>query len=522
MLLVEEIELWFGEHAAIEMTSAPRAKLDLKSERLELIVFILSYLWREISSHLVPTCGHPVLHSHSLSVGAVLGPGLILGTGLALQDVERHPLFMWVSYKEKVSALSEKLVECQRPIRVLDAIKWNTKVEADFFAAGGRELPVVGPEYYANISLGFDPAKKDLELQDLGFLIDRTLGADDDLGRLLMSMVEQYRDVVAMLSARGTKEFYKRSRVLYGSPKDKFFSGAHSIMDQGKALYEILSALENKFLGQEYPKNIGSEEVVAELKSRFSRSFLQGKIHVEMSDGIVADAAAGSDVIKIKQGAFFSRKDIDIFEVHEGWVHVATTLNGKNQKVAKFLSKGSPRVSATQEGLAILMEILTFSTYPLRARAINDRILGIDKAEEGADFLEVYDFYRTEGYSDPDSFRNAMRVFRGGVIAGGSPFTKDISYCRGFIENYNFIRSAIRRGRPEIVPFLFAGKLQVDDIPMLYQKSLEGIVDAPTFLPPQFEDMNGLAVWMSFSNFLNSVDMNAVSKHYDELFRKYL
>ena len=107
-------------------------------------------------------------------------------------------------------------------------------------------------------------------------------------------------------------------------------------------------------------------------------------------------------------------------------------------------------------------------------------------------------------------------------MTGGSPFTKDISYCRGFIENYNFIRSAIRRGRPEIVPFLFAGKLNVNDIPMLYQKSLEGIVDAPTFLPPQFEDMNGLAVWMSFSNFLNTVDMNAVSKYYDELFRKYL
>lgn len=429
---------------------------------------------------------------------------------------------MWISYKEKISALSEKLVEIQRPIRVLDAIKWDAKTEHDFFAAGARELPRVDTEYYSKIALGFDPEKKDLELADLGFLISRTLGDDDSIGLLLMNMVGEYRDVVAMLAARGTPEFYQSSRRLYGSPKDKFFSGQMSVMDQGKALYEILSALENKFLGHEYPKNIPSEDVVAELKSRFSRSFLQGRIDVRISDGIVADAAAGSDVIKIKQGTFFSKKDIDIFEVHEGWVHVGSTLNGKQQKVAKFLSKGSPRVSATQEGLAILMEILTFSTYPLRARAINDRILGIDKAEEGANFLEVYEFYQTEGYSDPDSFRNAMRVFRGGVISGGSPFTKDISYCRGFVENYNFIRSAIRRGRPEIVPFLFAGKLHVDDIPMLYAKSLEGIVDAPTFLPPQFEDMNGLAVWMSFSNFLNTVDMNSVSKHYDELFKKFL
>jgi uncharacterized protein (TIGR02421 family) len=335
-------------------------------------------------------------------------------------------------------------------------------------------------------------------------------------------MVEQYREVVSMLADRGRPGFYKSSRRLYGSPKDKFFDGPLSIMDQGRQLYEILSSLENKFLGKDYPKILSSEEVVARLEERFAKSFLKDRIKVCLSDGIVSDAAAGSDLIKIKEGSKFSTKDVDIFEVHEGYVHVATTLNGKAQKVAKFLSKGSPRVSTTQEGLAILMEILTFSTYPLRARAINDRIIGIDKAEEGADFLEVYDFYLTEGYSETDSFRNATRVFRGGLITGGAPFTKDLSYCRGFIENYNFIRSAIRRGRPELVPFLFAGKLHVDDIPMLYQKSVEGIVDAPALLPPQFEDLNGLAVWMSFSNFLNTVDMNAVSKYYDELFKKYL
>lgn len=429
---------------------------------------------------------------------------------------------MFVSYKEKIAALSEKIVEAQRPIRVLDAIKWHSSVETEFFRSGAKELPAVNAAYYETIPLGFDPARKDTELADLAVVIRQTLGETDDIGALLLNTVEQYREVVAMLAARGTPEFYKRSRSLYGSPKDTFFHGRLSIMDQGRQLYEILSSLENKFLGKDYPKNISAEDAVAELTRRFDRSFLSGRIKVALADGIVSDAAAGSDTIKLKQGALFSSKDIDIFEVHEGYVHVATTLNGKAQKVAKFLAKGPPRVSVTQEGLAVLMEILTFSTYPLRARAINDRIIGIDKAEDGADFLEVYDFFLTEGYSETESFRNAHRVFRGGVVGGGSPFTKDISYCRGFIENYNFIRTAIRRGRPEIVPFLFAGKLHVDDIPMLYQKSVEGIVDVPRLLPSQFADMNGLAVWMSFSNFLNTVPMDAVSKYYDELFKKYL
>jgi uncharacterized protein (TIGR02421 family) len=295
-----------------------------------------------------------------------------------------------------------------------------------------------------------------------------------------------------------------------------------TILDQGLQLYGILATLEHKFLGHDYPKDVEAEDVVKELQARFARSFLKDKIEVKLSDGIVADAAAGSDVIKIKHGARFSRKDIDIFEVHEGYVHVATSLNGKAQKTAKFLAKGPPRCVATQEGLAILMEILTFSTYPLRARTINDRILGIDRAEKGGDFLDIYQFYLSENYSENEAFRNAVRVFRGGCVEGGVPFTKDLSYCRGFIENYNFIRTAIRKGRPEIIPFLFAGKLRVSDVPLLYQKSLEGIVDAPVLMPAQFEDLNGLAVWMSFSNFFNVIDLRKVSDYYGALFTKYL
>ncbi|HVK60750.1 MAG TPA: flavohemoglobin expression-modulating QEGLA motif protein [Bdellovibrionales bacterium] len=429
---------------------------------------------------------------------------------------------MWVTYKEKLKALSDRIVEAQKPIRVLDSVKWESWVEDDFFEHKAKRLPKVDPEFYGRIPIGFDPKQKAEELEEICRDVDRTLGEGDDLGAILKSMAGEYAQLARMLAARGTPQFYEYSKRLYGSPKDRFYDEQITIRDQGHQLYGLLATLENKFLGQEYPKILSSDQVVLELQERFRKSFLKGLIDVRMSDGIVADASAGNDVIKIREGAMFSKKDIDIFEVHEGWVHVATTLNGKSQKVARFLSKGSPRCVATQEGLAILMEILTFSTYPLRARAINDRILGVDKAEEGANFLEVYEFYQTEGYSEQDSFRNSMRVFRGGDVGGRYPFTKDISYCRGFIENYNFIRTAIRKGRPEIVPFMFAGKLNVSDVPLLYQKSLEGIIDPPALLPPQFEDLNGLAVWMSFSNFLNVVDMHKVSEYYDGLFAKYL
>ena len=429
---------------------------------------------------------------------------------------------LWVTYKEKIKNLSDRIVDAQKPIRILNAIKWDPSVETEFFAKKAKEMPAVDRGYYENMPLDFDPKEKDAELAQIVRDIKADLGESDDLGKLLVTIAEEYREVVKMLGNRGQKEFYQSSKILYGSPKDAFFDGTITVMDQGRMVYKLLNQLENKWLGQEYPKDVAAEDVVKELQDRFSRSFLKDLIEVKLSDDIVADASAGSDVIKVKEGVMFSKKDIDIFEVHEGWVHVATTLNGKSQKVSKFLSKGPPRCAATQEGLAVLMEIFTFSTYPLRAKTVNDRILGVDKAEEGADFLQVYEFYLTEGYTETNAFRNAMRVFRGGTLEGGAPFTKDISYCRGFIENYNFIRTAIRRGRPEIIPFLFAGKLNVEDIPLLYNRSLDGVVDAPVLLPPQFADLHGLAVWMSFSNFLTEMNTAKVSAYFDDLFHKFL
>ena len=136
--------------------------------------------------------------------------------------------------------------------------------------------------------------------------------------------------------------------------------------------------------------------------------------------------------------------------------------------------------------------------------------------------MELIEFYRTEGYDEDDCLSNAKRVFRGGVLEGGAPFTKDIGYCRGFVENYNFMRAAIRAGKPYLIPYLFTGKIHVDDIPLLYQKHQEGIIDAPKYLPPQFTDMNGIAVWMSFSSFLNLVDLKKIQEHYNKLFATFL
>lgn len=429
---------------------------------------------------------------------------------------------VWTTYKEKIKRLSQRIVEAQKPIRILDAIKWDPSIEQELRKSKFRQMPKIDSDYYSRSPLSFDAGQKLSEFRDIIQDVRTSLGNEDTLGQLLIKNSEEYIDVVEMLLARGTKRFWEQSKKLYGSPKDTLFDEKNTILGLGQTLYSILNGIEENMVGPSYPEDVPADQVVQDLNERFKVYFPDGSVQAKLSDGIVADAAAGGDTVKIKSGAMFSTRDIEILEVHEGWVHVGTTQNGNLQHVAKWLSKGPPRCSATQEGLAVIMEIFTFRSYPRRARQINDRILGIDKAEDGANLLELIEFYRTEGYSEDESFYNAKRVFRGGLLEGGAPFTKDISYCRGFIENYNFMRAAIRAGRPNLIPFLFTGKIHVDDVPLLYQKYKEGIIDEPRYLPPQFRDLNGVTVWMSFSNFLNRVDLHKIQEHYDKLFAEYL
>ncbi|RYZ62515.1 MAG: DUF1704 domain-containing protein, partial [Proteobacteria bacterium] len=335
----------------------------------------------------------------------------------------------WRSYKEQVSQLAGRLVEGQRPIRVLQSIKWDASVEERFFKNKFRELPEVDVSDYEE--LGFEPREKAREFEEIAKDAETELGEGDSIGQILVKTAMEYRDVCRMLESRGTKTFYAYSRKLYGSPKDTFPDGKSTVRDLGHVLYEILTHIDDASLGEAQPRNISAEKAAIELNKRFTGYFGDDTVRVQVDDELLSDAAAGSDYVKVRSGAKFSMRDIDILEVHEGWVHVATSLNGQAQTVARWLSKGPPRTTTVQEGLAALLEIFTFRTYPRRARKLNDRIIAVDKAEDGASFLDVFEWYRTEGYAEEECFANTRRVFRGGTLDGGAPFTKDASYCKG-------------------------------------------------------------------------------------------
>ncbi|HEX4445246.1 MAG TPA: flavohemoglobin expression-modulating QEGLA motif protein [Polyangiaceae bacterium] len=443
----------------------------------------------------------------------------------------------WQSYKEIVAQLAGRIVEAQKPIRVLQALRWEDSVEETFLKARQRELPKIDAAYYASVELGFDARAKVEEFEALARDIERVLGEADAIGQVMLATALEYRDVVRMLSSRGTPAFYEWSRKLYGSPKDKFPDGRSTVRGLGQQLYGLLTTVDapqdpwadraprtggtgSALLPREYERTLDATEAARMLGERLALFFGDTRVSVEADDGILADAAAGSDYVKVRRGARFSERDVDVLEVHEGWVHVATSLNGQAQPVAKWLAKGPPRTAAVQEGLAALLEMFTFRTYPRRARRLNDRVLAVDKAEDGANFLDVFEWFRTEGYEEEECFHNTRRIFRGGVVTGGAPFTKDACYCKGIVLNYAFIRSAVMHGRIDLVPLLFVGKVAHEDVPVLARRIQDGVVRPPRYVPPMFRDLNGLAIWMAHSNFFCTLGGDAIAEHYATLFAR--
>ncbi|HWV11334.1 MAG TPA: flavohemoglobin expression-modulating QEGLA motif protein, partial [Pseudomonas sp.] len=301
----------------------------------------------------------------------------------------------------------------------------------------------------------------------------------------------------------------------YGAASDAFHAGDPTLADLGLMFSDYLNKIDDRGDLKDEPKTLTAKDAVQLLQSRLNLVFgeEEGTIRVFESDGILADAAAGADYIKIRADAMFNERDVKALEVHEGLVHVATTLNGQNQPICTFLAKGPPSSTVTQEGLAILMEVIAFASYPTRLRKLTNRTRAIHMAEQGADFIQVCDFYREQGFSLEQSYSNASRAFRGSSPTG-LPFTKDLSYLKGFIMIYNYIQLAVRKGKLEQIPLLFCGKTTLEDMRTLRQLVDEGLVTAPKYLPQQFRDLNSLSAWMCFSNFLNHLSLDRIEADY--------
>lgn len=417
---------------------------------------------------------------------------------------------------EKARELSDRLVKLQTPIRILDAISWPRATREEFFQHKGQRLPNITADYYINRVPGFDTVALRQALAELERDIVRNLGQLSPISQLMKRACREYRDVIRMIEARGTEEFHELSVELYGHPDDVFHAGEPTLAELAQMLSSPLASLLASDALPEEAKNLDAAVAVERLQQQLNVSMPGLSVEVMLSDGIISDAAAGSDRIKMNQDVKFSQRELDILEVHEGWIHVGTTQNGLAQPYLTCLSKGTPSATITQEGLAVLTEIITMRSTPRRLAKLVGRIEAVKQAADGADFIEVYRSGVAKGMSTDEAYTLTQRVFRGST-PNGSPFTKDLAYIKGFVLVYNLIRVAIQIGRIDRLPLLLTGKIAVDDFRQICELHDSGVIEAPRFVPPHFKDMRGLAAWLSVGRFLGDFSFTQLENDYKPL-----
>lgn len=240
---------------------------------------------------------------------------------------------------------------------------------------------------------------------------------------------------------------------------------------------------------------------------------------VEVTQTLSANATAGPDRIRIRADAHFTDRDVDQLVHHEAGIHVTTALNGRAQTALPILAASHPGTTRTQEGLAVFSEFMTGCMDIDRLGRLADRVLAIQLAIDGADFCEVYRYFRDQGVVDTMAFEQTRRVFRGGVLTGGAPYTKDVVYLDGLLRVHDFLRSLVAAGRADVLQLLFCGKLALADIPVLCSLAELGLLRAPRYLPAWAADRRFLVSYLAYSGFLDRVGLGQAHQRHADILR---
>jgi uncharacterized protein (TIGR02421 family) len=407
------------------------------------------------------------------------------------------------SYKTAVKA-GKHLDKAAESLRVLTSVAWSPALKTAFLSKG--KIP--NPTY---VPVTTDKAREHITAAKA--LIDGDHVISEWLGRLCDSLMS----TVGLIETRGTPEFFSHSTALYGRPTRLMLDGQTKVLDLAKHMDQSLDGLDfDRLVVEGTEKHLTDVQFARELRSRLSRHFVTDAPAVEISSTVTAKAAASSRRIRIRQGAVFTERDVDQLLQHEALIHTATALNGKAQKDFPILGRGHPGTTEIQEGLAVFAEIITGSMDPRRFKRLSGRVLAIQMAVDGADFKEVFDFFLNRNDDPSQSYENARRVFRGGVISGGAPFTKDMVYLNGLLRVHNFMRTVVRMGRSDLIRVLFVGKMDIEDVPALAHLAANDCLQSPKFMPPWVKDLRFLVSYMAYSGFLNRVKMPGFQSYYEK------
>lgn len=392
------------------------------------------------------------------------------------------------------------LVQAAKGIKILSTLGWAEHHCDEFIASWRRGNPKVPEISYPK----FDYSQERAALQT----IINTITDDHPVAHYVSRTAQSYHIAAIMLENLGTPAFRECSELLYGRPDDHIGKLSNlSLADDFIELTDDFSAiLEASEISELMPSHVAAKLI----KDRSDFFFGDYKIKVIIDDELNSKAAAGSERVRLRGNSQFTKAELDQLLQHEVFVHSTTMLNGRSQPYLKSLGLGSPRTTATQEGLATFSELISGTMDLGRLRRIALRIKGIHYALSGADFLEIFGFFLNAGQSERESFQSSARIFRGGDLRGRHVFTKDVVYLKGLISVHTFLRKAIQERKIDFPQRLFSGRLSVGDVVRLEGAFDDGWISPGKYLAPWAANREGLATYLCYNAFSNRLRLEDV------------
>lgn len=403
---------------------------------------------------------------------------------------------------KKIQTLDQALMQASKKIKVLNTLAWPAGAEDTFLKNWRKSNPLLP-------GIHIKPPKLQENISELDSIVAKC-NQNDPVEKFLADTAESYADAGRMLTAVGTPAFTVHSTKIYGRPDMVYKLQGISSVDAANFFLDVTdNLLGNRHIDAAEP-DITAADFAEWLKTEVDEFFEHDTVEVVLDPNMSSKALAGATRIRIRGSAVFSQLDKDQLLYHEAYVHTATQLNGKKQVNLKSLGLGAPRTTRTQEGIAVLAELITNAMDITRLRRIALRVQGVQMALDGADFIEVFKFFLDAGQPEVESVRSAQRIFRGGATKSGVVFTKDAVYLQGLLETHTFLRLAIRDNRPDLVRYLFAGRLTKADTLRLSPVFESGWLNPPVYMPPWATDLRRLSASIAFSAFITNIKLDRV------------
>lgn len=408
---------------------------------------------------------------------------------------------------DRLSNVATRLREAEKPVRILRSLAWPQELAREFIDGGMQKPPE--PEYPK-----FDAQPVLDELGEVAKLLD----GDTPVHTWLRRATANVATAARMLEAIGTRDFHDYSAELYGTPLTPLQDGQRTAYELAEMIDEIMAPFNASPASFGIvPRLVSPERLAERIEKAVGKVFGEKAPQVELVDRLSSKALAGASYIRIRRGARFTDQDVKQLINHEAFVHIGTTLNGLLQQRFPILASAHAGTTRTQEGLAVFIEFMSAAMDPDRFQRLAERTIAIRMSMEGADFLQLFEYFRDRTETPEQAFECCRRVVRGGLVNGGAPFTKDCTYIHGLLQVHNFLRIAVSSGRIDCIGLLFCGKLDLEDLPALGLLASEGAIEPPRYLPPCVSDPRFLVSYLAYSSFLNRFDLPVVKQHYADM-----